>query len=544
MRALVNGTGQAVKGRSHMTRKSPRWALDTGYTSDIKAFRPKTSLAEHGLKGDKANGNLSFSRMMTRKQARADARDGIPVSEAMTRDQWSEREQLFTEEADDIRRGVETWFKTTGGNVRNYILEMTPADIEPDQLQEAIKSEEAELRHFETDDVKEARASHESTIVELDAFREKHKGRIGERTPDIKKNVEQTLAILLFILILEGCFNALLFKDAQSSGLLGGMLIAFGVSAVNVACGVCAGFFGLRYLNHHEQPMKILGGVVAGLFVTMGLFVNFFVAHFRDAVEESLIAAQTTGSLAGFSMFNIAPGEVIRSMFPNIFGLESLVAYGLLFIGLTVFAIAVYEGYDRISDKYPGYGRVWRKERKAYERRQAVRNELRDDLSSYFTNCRTWFDSQQSRHVAAKREIEKAMTELETRREQALAVASRCADQERGLKIAYRQAHRRERNGLRDKLGEQAECPAYFDEIVTPTLPTFEYEKERELAAAAIKAIEQNITALALTRKWLETHIQSVQKGLSSIEQRVGEHIQNIRKDRQQSKSSDRAKSA
>lgn len=527
-----------------MSRKSPRWALDMGYQSEIKAFRPKTTLAEHGLKGDKASGTLNFSRMMTRKQARADARDGIPVSEAISRDQWSEREQLFTEQADDIRRGVETWFKTTGGDVRNFVHDMTPADIEPDQLQEAIKSEEAGLRHYETDDVTEAKVSHESSIVELDAFREKHKGRIGERTPDIKKNVEQTLAILLFILILEGCFNALLFKDAQSSGLLGGMLVAFGVSAVNVACGVCAGFFGLRYLNHHDQPMKIMGGVVASIFIMMGLFVNFFVAHFRDAVEAQLMASEATGSLAGFSMFSIAPGSVIGAMFPNIFGLESLVAYGLLFIGLAVFAIGIYEGYDRISDKYPGYGRVWRKERKAYEKRQAVRNELRDDLSSYFTNCRTWFDTQQSRHVAAKREIEKAMTELETRREKALAVASRCADQERGLKIAYRQAHRRERNGLRDKLGEQAACPAYFDEIVTPTLPTFEYDKEREMAALAVRTIEQNITALTLTRKWLETHIQSVQKGLSSIEQRVGEHISNIRKERDASKASERAKSA
>ncbi|MEL7451951.1 MAG: hypothetical protein AAGJ50_01065 [Pseudomonadota bacterium] len=491
-----------------------------------------------------ASGTLNFSRMLTRKQARADARDGIPVSEAQTRDQWSEREQLFTEQADDIRRGVDTWFKTTGANVRNFIHDMTPADIEPDQLQEAIKSEEAELRHFETDDVSEARDSHESSVIELDAFREKHKGRIGERTPDIKKNVEQTLAILLFVLIIEGCFNALLFKDAQSSGLLGGMLVAFGVSAVNVACGVCAGFFGLRYLNHHEQPMKIMGGVVAGIFILLGLFVNFFVAHFRDAVEASLLTYQAAGSLAGFSMFNIAPGSVIFDMFPNIFGLESLVAFGLLFIGLAVFAIGLYEGYDRISDKYPGYGRVWRKERKAYERRQAVRNELRDDLSSYFTNCRTWFDTQQTRHVAAKREIEKAMTLLETRREEALAIASRCADQERGLKIAYRQAHRRERNGLRDKLGEQAAAPAYFDEIVTPTLPTFDYEKEREMSALAVKAIEQNITALTLTRKWLETHIQTVQKGLSSIEQKVGENIAEIRRDRAKTKAPQDAKSA
>ncbi|MEL7480388.1 MAG: hypothetical protein AAGJ29_02395 [Pseudomonadota bacterium] len=519
-----------------MARKTPRWALDMGFASDIRAFKPKSSLSEHGLSGATAEGKLKYSRSVTRKQAKIDARDGIPVSEAVTKDQWSEREQLVSEQADDIRRGVETWFKTTGAHVRDFIHDTTPADIEPDQLEEAIKSEESDLRHFETDDVREAREAHESSIVELDAFRERHRSRIGERTPDIKKNVEQTLAILLFVLILEGCFNALLFKDAQSSGLLGGMLVAFGVSAVNVGCGVCAGFFGLRYLNHHEQPFKILGGVVAGFFILLGLFVNFFVAHFRDAVEESLLEHQAEGSLAGFSMFSLSPGSVIVDMFPNIFGLSSLVAFGLLFIGLAVFAIGLYEGYDKISDKYPGYGRVWRKERKAYERRQAVRNDLRDDLSTYFTNCRAWFDSQQTRHVAAKREIEKAMTQLETCREKAMAIASRCGDQERGLKIAYRQAHRRERNGLRDKLGEQAACPVYFDEIVTPTLPNFEYDKEREMSVAAIKTIEQNITALSLTRKWLETHIQQVQQGLSSIEQRVGDELAAIREQRKSPK--------
>jgi len=40
---------------------------------------------------------------------------------------------------------------------------------------------------------------------------------------------------------------------------------------------------------------------------------------------------------------------------------------------------------------------------------------------------------------------------------------------------------------LRDKLGEQAACPACFDEIITPRLPPFDYAKERLQANAAIK---------------------------------------------------------
>lgn len=516
-----------------MAKKTVRWGMDIGLAQKIRPLDPRTDLSDHGLKGKLQEGELGFSRRHTRAIARKDAADGIPTSEAITQDQWSEREQEIAEKAEKVRRGLGTWLSSTATKVRNYIQDYTPADIYPDQLREAIKSEENEFRHYEVDDAENAREHHDATIIELESFRERHGASIGKRTPDIKKNVEQAIAILLFIMILEGCFNALLFKDAQSSGLLGGMMIAFGVSAVNVLFGVVAGFFGLRYLNHPDKPMKILGGVVASVCVLIGIFVNFFVAHFRDAVEVALHDAMASGSLAGFSMFDIAPSAVVSGMFPNIFGLDSLVAIGLLLIGLTVFAIAVYEGYDRISDRYPGYGRVWRKERLAYEKRQQVRNGVRDDLSDYFTNCRFWFETQMSRHIAAKREIEKAMNILDERRDVAIAIASNASEQERSLKVAYRQAHRRERNNHREKLGEQAAVPAYFDEIVTPQLPPYEFSKEREQANAAASVIEQNIKALNITREWLETHIQQVQKGLSSVDKKVIEEIAKVRAKRQ-----------
>ena len=158
-----------------------------------------------------------------------------------------------------------------------------------------------------------------------------------------------------------------------------------------------------------------------------------------------------------------------------------------------------------------------------------MREDLRGDLSAYFTHSRMWFETQLSRHAAAKREIEKAMNVLESRRDIAVSIAAKAADQERGLKVAYRQAHRRMRNSLRDKLGEQAACPAYFDEIITPQLPPFDYAKERAQANAAIKVIDQNVMALNLTREWLETHIQHVQQGLSSIEKKVAEEIGRVR---------------
>ena len=133
---------------------------------------------------------------------------------------------------------------------------------------------------------------------------------------------------------------------------------------------------------------------------------------------------------------------------------------------------------------------------------------------------------------------------LEANRDKAVGIAAKAGDQERSLKIAYRQAHRRARNKFRDKLGEQAAIPAYFDEIVTPNLPGFDLTKEREQANAAIKSIEQNLTALNLSREWLETHIQSVQKGLSSIQKQVNKEVAKVREARITSQNRDDVRSA
>ena len=505
-----------------MGKPTLRWGQDSGFQDKIRSFTPKTRFAEHGIRGGQRNGDLGFSRLLTKREAKRDAADGVPPSEAKKETEWSEREQIITEKAENLRRGLGSWFRGMAGDVKNYIRDCTPAALDSEQIKEAVKSDEAELRHYEKDDSELARVEHAMAKAELDEFQDAHAQRIGKRTPDIKTNVEQTIAVLLAIMILEGGFNALLFKDAQSSGLLGGVLVAFGVSAVNVCFGVLGGFLGLRYLNHSKLPFRLLGGLVATSFIGLGIFLNFFVAHFRDVVEIGLHASAAAGASTTFSMFSVPPGDVIASMFPNVFGLSSLVAIGLLLIGLAVFAMALYEGYEKISDRYPGYGRVWRKERQAYERRQTIRTELRDDLSAYFSDCRDWFDTQHSRHLMAKREIEKAMTQLETAREQALGIADRAADQERGLKMAYRQSHRRMRNALRDTLGEAANIPVYFDEIITPKTPEFDYGSERSHASDALLSIETNIREISETRKWLEQHIQTTQERLDSIQNVTG----------------------
>ena len=80
-----------------MTKKTVRWGTDIGCPKQIKPLDVRNELSAHGLKGKRAKGELGLSRGITRKEARRDAEDALPSSEAMTQDQWSEREQLIAE---------------------------------------------------------------------------------------------------------------------------------------------------------------------------------------------------------------------------------------------------------------------------------------------------------------------------------------------------------------------------------------------------------------------------------------------------------------
>ena len=123
-----------------MLKKTVRWGADVGCQSKIKPLDPKADMSEFGLKGKLAEGELGFNRALTKRDAKRDAADAIPASDAITQDQWSEREQQIAERAEAVRRGLNTWLSTTAASIRNFIHDCTPIDIFPDQLREAIKS--------------------------------------------------------------------------------------------------------------------------------------------------------------------------------------------------------------------------------------------------------------------------------------------------------------------------------------------------------------------------------------------------------------------
>lgn len=181
---------------------------------------------------------------------------------------------------------------------------------------------------------------------------------------------------LLPILLLETLLGAAFYEN--SNGLLGGAVVAFGVSMLNVGLAFgCGALFRYRNLNVRFQK---LGGWFSLLAAFgLGLFLNSLFAAYRG--EYQLLTQPSDPRQVG-EAFVLALNAAT-----NVFLLRSpaadLSSFTLLFLGLAGFIFAFYKGMH-VSDRYPGYGPRVRRLKEAEDSfetgcaavKQKVHNEL------------------------------------------------------------------------------------------------------------------------------------------------------------------------
>ena len=81
--------------------------------------------------------------------------------------------------------------------------------------------------------------------------------------------------------------NSIFFAKASSAGLVGGFLMAFILSFLNISIGGMASF-GTR-LAHHVTPLKtILGVMIMTLAMTVSGALALFVGHYRTALDQDI----------------------------------------------------------------------------------------------------------------------------------------------------------------------------------------------------------------------------------------------------------------
>lgn len=161
------------------------------------------------------------------------------------------------------------------------------------------------------------------------------------------------IAIIFGMFVVESIANGLLFKDVVTTGLVGGATLAALISVINIAFGIGAGFFGWRYLAHVNWLKRIAGILVAVACHVAAVFWNLFVAHFREVAETAVRSDSYE-----FDLALLAHDTSLHVAKVGWIGIESLIALALLGLGLIVHFIAAWEGWNDLSDHYPGYSAV------------------------------------------------------------------------------------------------------------------------------------------------------------------------------------------
>jgi hypothetical protein len=179
------------------------------------------------------------------------------------------------------------------------------------------------------------------------------------------------LGVLAILVVVESALNSALFARSSELGLLGGYLIAVGVSLVNVILGVVTGFFA-RWRNQPVSRLRRLATLGVAVFVVLTVAFNVGVGHLRD-------------QLAGAAPVQMA--DLLRHPFSITFTSAVLVLIGIL-----ASVLAFRKGYT-LDSRVPGHGdadRAFRAaDRAMTEYHQALRRDVMDCAQRVPDDCRS-----------------------------------------------------------------------------------------------------------------------------------------------------------
>lgn len=199
---------------------------------------------------------------------------------------------------------------------------------------------------------------------ELERFRKEH-NRLD--LPHYLQGLHKTLAwvFAVFLIAVEALLNASFFAKGLSGGLIDGFAEAAIAASLNVLVCLAAGSTVVRYVNHVKIGPKLFGIVMSALTVAFVLVLALMVAHYREALVMGLEDAQSVA---------------IQTFLAEPIALKEVSSWYLFLIGVLFGAFAVWDGY-KIDDRYPDYGKLYRRTLEAVEAYTAALGELHEHLS-------------------------------------------------------------------------------------------------------------------------------------------------------------------
>lgn len=189
-----------------------------------------------------------------------------------------------------------------------------------------------------------------------------HELREFQRTHDLRRPAHRGttgLAGAGYILLAwaaESALNSVLLRQNDAMGLLGGVVAAAAIGALNVGLSAFSGWQIWPLTQHRARREQILGWAGVACWLAIVSVWNWGGAHYRDAKVSGAAAPEVAalGMMTG--------------------GLDSIYSWALFIAGI-VFAMMAALAAFRMDDPYPGYGRVARRHE---ERCEVYAEEVED----------------------------------------------------------------------------------------------------------------------------------------------------------------------
>ena len=278
------------------------------------------------------------------------------------------------------------------------------SDADPDaRVEEACNAMERMVAG-ERHELRRLARSAQEAIDEVKKFKADHELDRPARLPE---NRAWSFGILVGLVVVETLVNGLFFGANLEGSLVGGLTYAVLISVINVGVfGLLATWFGRQIL--HCDALRRFGGLVLVAVVFAGAIAwNLAVAHYREALapdyppEPGAVVVQDDGILDGLASGGsaaaqtgsencwrgndeaAADGEAVCLLVARLFSLQGFQSYMLLLLGLAMCGAAAWE-WSRMTDPYPGYGKVVSAQRDAESVVLEEERDLLDRLGDQF----------------------------------------------------------------------------------------------------------------------------------------------------------------
>ncbi|HEY3100100.1 MAG TPA: hypothetical protein VGL14_14400 [Methylomirabilota bacterium] len=240
------------------------------------------------------------------------------------------------------------------------------AAIEP--ALEKLRSEHAGVLY-------QAKENEARALKHLRWFQQKH--GLHYRAAAYPESQFYHFAIVAGLALVEWVSLSTFYAEGSDFGLLGGVLIAMGLSVVNISLAILAGSL-LRFVNHQRARPRLLALTAATFLYACFLLVTLTAAHYRVATNDIAQSQPSVSAHSATPVPSLVPTDLDQwraarlawqRFASNPVGFDDVFSWILVVLALVFGIFASYKGY-RLDDPYPGYGeldRELRRRRATYE---------------------------------------------------------------------------------------------------------------------------------------------------------------------------------